>query len=142
MNIESGKNGAAFETADSSLYSRLGGLYPVARLVDEFIDRLVVNETLNANAAVVAARDPATRAGLKYHVTAFVAQAAGGPQVYTGRTMKETHAKLKITGREWRAMMAELGSVLYKYNVLDAEQGEITALIAGLEGQIVSRPEA
>jgi len=141
MNIQSKKDGA-FQTGNASLYSRLGGLYPIARLVDDFIDRLVVNETLNANAAVVAARDPATRAGLKYHVAAFVAQAAGGPQIYTGRTMTETHAKLNITGREWRAMMAELASVLYKYNVPDAEQGEITALVAGLEDQIVSRPEA
>ena len=90
----------AAEGEAASLYERLGGLYPIARAVDEFIDRLVVNETLNANPAVVAARDPATRPGLKFHVAALLAEAAGGPQVYTGRSMKETHARLDISVSE------------------------------------------
>jgi hemoglobin len=128
------------EERETSLYARLGGLYPIARMVDEFIDRLVANETLNANAAVAAARDPATRPGLKFHVTALLAQAAGGPQAYTGRKMKETHARLNISGREWRAMLAELNSVLYKFNVPDAEQNEIIALIEGTRADIVTRP--
>jgi len=126
------------ETA--SLYRRLGGLYPIARVVDEFINRLVVNEALNANPAVVAARDPATRAGLKFHVTAFLAEAAGGPQVYTGRSMKETHARLNISGREWQAMSAELRSVLYKFNVPDAEQDEVMAAVESLRSDIVAKP--
>jgi hemoglobin len=32
-----------------SLYDRLGGAYPVAVVVDAFIERLLVNQTLNAN---------------------------------------------------------------------------------------------
>lgn len=123
----------------ASLYRRVGGLYPIARVVDEFIDRLVVNETLNANPVVVAARDPATRAGLKFHVTAFVAAAAGGPQAYSGRSMKETHARLNISGREWEAMLAELRSVLYKFNVADTEQDEIVSMVESLRGDIVTR---
>lgn len=128
------------EAEAAGLYVRLGGLYPIARMVDEFIDRLIANETLNANPAVIAARDPATRAGLKFHVTAFVAAAAGGPQAYTGRSMKETHARLNISGREWEAMVAELRSVLYKLNVPDGEQGEIVSMIEGLRRDIVKRP--
>ena len=127
------------EAETASLYRRLGGLYPIARLVDEFIDRLVANETLNANPAVVAARDPATRAGLKFHVTAFVAAAAGGPQAYTGRSMKETHAHLDISGRDWGATLAEPRSVLYKFNVPDGEQDEIVSMVEELRRDIVTR---
>src|SRR5262245_21270171 len=31
-----------------SLYERLGGTYPIAVVVDDFIERLLVNDTLNA----------------------------------------------------------------------------------------------
>jgi hemoglobin len=125
----------------ASLYERLGGLYPIARMVDDFIDHLVVNETLNANEAVLRARDPTTRPGLKYHVTGFVAAAVGGPQTYTGRSMKETHVRLNISGREWRAMMAELEAVLFRFNVPDTERMEISALVDGIQGDIVTRPD-
>jgi hemoglobin len=73
-------------------------------------------------------------------VTGFVAAAVGGPQTYTGRSMKETHVRLNISGREWRAMMAELEAVLFRFNVPDAERAEFVALVDGLEGDIVSRP--
>ncbi|MGB8275660.1 MAG: group 1 truncated hemoglobin [Alphaproteobacteria bacterium] len=143
MRLQAAKPAAARPAAareKAGLYERLGGLYPIARMVDDFIDHLVVNETLNANEAVLRARDPTTRPGLKYHVTAFVAEAVGGPQVYTGRTMKETHVRLNISGREWRAMMADLEAVLFRFNVPDAEQREIVALVASLERDIVTRP--
>jgi len=55
---------------------------------------------LNANPAVKKARNPAAEPGLKFLVTAFVAQAAGGPQIYTGRSIKEVHSRLNITSND------------------------------------------
>jgi len=34
------------------LYDRLGGVYSIATVVDDFIERLLVNDTLNANPAM------------------------------------------------------------------------------------------
>ncbi len=53
--------GTAVRTADAqeqqrSLYSRLGGVYSIATVVDDFIERLLVNATLNANPAINEAR--------------------------------------------------------------------------------------
>jgi hypothetical protein len=45
---------------------------------------------------------------LKYHVTALVCQATGGPCQYHGRAMRDSHAHLAITEREWERMV--LGS--------------------------------
>lgn len=47
-----------------SLYDRLGGVYPISVVVDTFVDLLLVNDVLNANPAIKAARDrvPAARA--------------------------------------------------------------------------------
>src|SRR5260370_37660497 len=80
-----------------SLYDRLGGVYSIATVVDDFIERLLVNDTLNANSAISEARARVPKAGLKFHVTALVCEATGGPCKYSGRTMKEAHAHLNIT---------------------------------------------
>src|SRR5207248_4798067 len=76
-----------------SLYDRLGGAYAIASVVDVFIEKLLVKETLNANPAIKEARSRVPKAGLKFHVTALVCQVTGGPQQYTGRTMKDAHSK-------------------------------------------------
>jgi len=123
---------------EKSLYDRLGGIYPIATVVDEFIDRLLANDTLNSNPAINKARKRVPPAGLKYRVTAFVAQATGGPQDYTGRSMVEAHDHLNIDEREWRAMVADLRAVLYKHNVPEAEQDELLNLLGGLKESVVT----
>lgn len=121
----------------ATLYDRLGGTYAIASVVDEFIERLLVNTTLNANPAIAEARGRVPKAGLKFRVTAMMAQATGGPEVYTGRSMVESHAHLNINEREWRAMMAELDAVLYKFNVPDGERQEALAIVETLKPDIV-----
>lgn len=48
--------GLAQQPPTPTLYDRLGGVYPIASVVDEFINRLLVNDVLNANPAIAAAR--------------------------------------------------------------------------------------
>ena len=67
-----------------SLYDRLGGVYNIAAVVDDLIDRLAANDALNANPGINSAQIPARFPGLKYQLTAMVCQAAGGPCSYTG----------------------------------------------------------
>jgi hemoglobin len=84
-------------TAKPSLYDRLGGVYSIAAVVDDFIDRVMHNSILNANPAVDEAHHRVSAAGFKYYVTEMVCWATGGPQKYTGRAMSESHKHLKIT---------------------------------------------
>jgi hemoglobin len=44
-----------------SLYERLGGVYAIAVVVDDFIDRIMVDPRLNANPRVEFAGRPAAR---------------------------------------------------------------------------------
>ena len=97
--------GAATQTARAqvtqpSLYERLGGTYSIATVVDDFIERLLVNSTLNANPAVKEARARVPKAELKFHVTTLVCEVSGGPCRYAGRTMKESHERLNITAAD------------------------------------------
>lgn len=129
--------GMAGEKAEKSLYERLGGEYPIAVVVDSFIDLLLVNDVLNANPAIREARDRVPTPGLKYHVAALVCQVTGGPCKYTGRTMKESHAHLNITEREWQAMLSDFRRVLNNYQVPQREQEELIAIVESTKKDIV-----
>ena len=125
------------EPKEPSLYDRLGGIYPIATVVDDFIERLLVNDTLNANPAINRARKAVPKAGLKYRVTSLTCQATGGPCMYTGRPMKEAHARLNITEKEWQAMMSDFRATLIAQEVPQAEQAELIAIIESTKADIV-----
>ncbi len=120
-----------------SLYERLGGVYSIATVVDDFIDRLFVNDILNANPRIKEARERVPKAGLKFRVTALVCQVTGGPEQYTGRNMKDAHAHLNITEKEWQAMVSDFKKTLAKFNVPAKEQGELIAIVESTKKDIV-----
>ena len=63
-----------------ALYDRLGGVYPIATVVDDFIDRIMADPRLNANPRVDQAHHRVAPPGFKYLVTEMVCSAAGGPK--------------------------------------------------------------
>ena len=77
-----------------SLYERLGGVYSIATVVDDLIDRIMVDPRLNANPELNEAHNRIPPAGFKYLVTEMVCWATGGPQSYTGRSMRDVHQHL------------------------------------------------
>jgi hemoglobin len=127
----------AAQTAAPTLYDRLGGAYAIASVVDDFIERLLVNDTLNANPAIKQARDRVPKAGLKFHVTTLVCQVTGGPCKYVGRSMKTSHAHLNISEKEWDAMVADFKVTLNKFAVPPAEQQQLIAIVASTKPDIV-----
>ena len=128
---------AAPSAGKKSLYDRLGGAYPIAVVVDDFIERLLVNDTLNANPAIKEARDRVPRAGLKFHVTALVCQVTGGPCKYTGRSMQAAHVHLGITEGQWQAMREDFKKTLDKFKVPAGEQKELFDIVEGTKKDIV-----
>jgi hemoglobin len=120
-----------------TLYERLGGVYAIATVVDDFIDRVMNDPRLNANPKVDEAHHKVPPAGFKYLVTEQVCAAAGGPQRYTGRSMSDSHAHLAITEQEWQAFLDDLRQTLDKFQVPPAEQAELFAIVASTKGDIV-----
>ena len=121
-----------------SLYERLGGLAPISVVVSDFIDDMVVDDALNANPAIDAARKAVPAAYLKYHVTAMVCQATGGPCTYHGRGMGESHEHLNISEGDWNRMAEILAGVLDRHGVPAAEQGELMGILGSTKGEIVT----
>ena len=120
-----------------SLYERLGGVYSIATVVDDFVERLLVDATLNANPAIDQARARVPKAGLKFQVTALVCSATGGPCKYTGRPMKEAHQHLHITQAQWDAMLAAFRTTLARFKVPQREQQELLAIVESTKSDIV-----
>ena len=120
-----------------SLYDRLGGVYNIATVVDDLIDRIMPDPRLNANPRVDEAHHRVSAAGFKYLVTEQVCWAAGGPQQYTGRSMRDTHQNLLITAAEWDAFLDDLQQTLDKFGVPQAEQAELKAIVASTRADIV-----
>lgn len=123
---------------EKSLYDRLGGLAPISVVVNDFIDALVPDEILNRNPAIKEARDRVPAPYLKFHVTALVCKASGGPCQYSGRSMKESHAHLHITEAEWDRMAQVFKQILDKYKVPEKEQQELFAVVGTTKADIVT----
>ncbi len=140
VNLFTPNSPLADEKQKPSLYHRLGGVYNIAPVVDEFLETLYVNDVLNANPRIKEARDRVPISYLKYQVTSLVCHAAGGPQNYTGRPMKESHQHLNITEKEWQAMRADFKKVLDKFQVPEQEQEELFAIVESTKKDIVLVP--
>ena len=120
-----------------SLFERLGGIYAIAAVVDDFVERIMVDPRLNANVLVDEAHHRVPKAGFKYLVTEMVGWATGGPQKYTGKSMKESHEHLKITANEWKSFLDDFQQTLDKFQVPAAEQAELFAIVDSTYSDIV-----
>src|SRR5436190_13348618 len=142
VGLKTGKREAntmsATESEKRSLYERLGGVYSIATVVEDLIDRVMSDARLNANPLVDEAHHKVPPAGFKYLVTEMLCWAAGGPQHYSGRSMEESHRGMAITPGEWQAFMEDVQITLNKFSVPVAEQVEVKALVESTRAAIVS----
>lgn len=120
-----------------TLYERLGGVYAIAAVVDDLIDRVMEDPRLNGNPLVQEAHHKVSRAGFKYLVTEQVCHATGGPQRYTGRSMLDSHAHLQITENEWLAFLDDLRQTFERFQVPMQERQELLAIVNSTKKDIV-----
>ena len=124
-------------TEKPSLYDRLGGVYSIATVVDDLINRIMIDPRLNSNPLVDEAHHRVPPAGFKYLVTEMVCWATGGPQKYTGKSMAESHKDLKITSKEWEAFLDDFQQTLDRFAVPAEEQAELKAIVNSTRSDIV-----
>jgi len=72
----------------------------------------------------------------------MVCWATGGPQRYTGKSMADSHAHLKITGTEWEAFLDDFQLTLDQFAVPTEEQAELKAIVNSTRSDIVVTPDA
>ena len=121
---------------DKTLYDRLGGYDGIAKVVDDFIGRLVADKQFEK---FFIGQSTDSKKKIRNHVIEQFCVAAGGPCVYTGRDMKTTHAGLGITEAEWNAGANHLIAALDKYKVDEKSKAEVVAFVSTLKKDIVEK---
>ncbi|HEX8151236.1 MAG TPA: group 1 truncated hemoglobin [Pyrinomonadaceae bacterium] len=119
-----------------SLYERLGGYNAVAAVVDDFLGRLVADKQFGR---FFAGHSTDSKKRIRQHIVDQLCAAAGGPCVYTGRTMKDSHAGLGISEAEWDAAAKHLVASLDKFKVPEAEKNDLLAFVTGIKADIVEK---
>jgi hemoglobin len=120
-----------------SLYKRLGGYDALAAVTDEFIGRMATDPTLRRFFDPIS-ND--TKGRIRQQVVEQLCQATGGPCIYTGRSMKVSHAGSGISENDWDIAVKHLVATLDKFNVPDKEKGEVASLLGSLKADIVEKP--
>jgi len=118
----------------STLYQRLGGVYPIAQFVDTLVDKVLAGDRVHVESDriedLAGKRHPP---GLKYMLTELVCSSTGGPEVVTSKGFDE--AKLGVQPQEWPAFLqlaseaAELWPIAHLRNGLVAALGTVKAEI-------------
>jgi hemoglobin len=127
---------SAQAAAKPSLYKRLGGYDAIAAVTDDFIGRLIADPRFEK---FFAGASTDSKGKIRQHVVDQLCNAAGGPCLYTGRTMKQSHAGLGITEDDWNAAVKLLVASLDKFKVPEAEKGELAAILGTLKADIVEK---
>jgi hemoglobin len=120
-----------------SLYERLGGINNIAVLIDDVIERSYVNDVFKANPMIEEAHKRFPKAAYKYNATSLACMVMGGPQKYTGRSLKDAHQHLKVNEREWQELLAIFHDSMNSFRVPEKEQNEILGIIESTKGDIV-----
>ncbi len=118
--------------AATSLYTRLGEEKSIQAVVDEFLVNVGGDTRINKFFANVDLKR------LNMLLVQQISNAAGGPQKYTGRDMKTTHAGLKITKPDFDALVEDLVKALDKFKVPAQEKTELLTVLGGLQKDIVT----
>ena len=122
------------------LYERLGGVNSIATVVDAFVDGLLADPAVAGNMRVAESMKKTSPAALKYLVTELTCMVTGGPQKYSGKSMKDSHKDLGITEAEWNAMAKDFVATLTKFNVPAHEQGELLTIVGTTKADVVTVP--
>ena len=118
-------------TQTKSLYDRLGGGDAINALTESWVARVGGDDRANGKFV----RTDIDR--LKNEVIDQLCEATGGPCAYTGRSMLETHAGMKVTAGEFDVVMQHLDAALDELNVPKTERDELIGLLRPMRDDIV-----
>ena len=134
--------------AEATLYERLGGVFAIAAVIDQFSDAVIANPKVGQGSGNPQLDDWSTKrrdrlAGLKFMRTLWVCNVAGGPFEYVGTKpgstavgLEEAHRALEITPGEFDEVAAELARTLDAFGVPEREKGEVLAAFAAHKGEV------
>ncbi len=123
-------------TPTPSLYTRLGGDDAITAVTDQFIQNVLADPTIADNFSATGS-DPYRFALFRERLIDQLCAATGGPYTYTGENMYDAHDGMNITNDEFGALVNALVAALNQFNVPQAEQDELLAILGPMQTDIV-----
>jgi hemoglobin len=115
----------------TSLYDRLGGSDRIRTIMNDTVDLHLKNPLVSPR---FQNHDIAKLKQLAYE---FFCMGSGGPEPYTGRDMRTTHAGMNISEQEFIAVVDDIVAAMDKNGVGAAEKGEVIAILYSLKGDVI-----
>lgn len=119
------------ESAEKSLYDRLGGKEAISAVVDAFVANVAADDRINMFF------EKTDIPHLKQMLVDQICGATGGPCEYTGKDMKTVHTGMNITEEQWNATVEDLVKALDGAGVQQKEKEELLGALGGMKGDIV-----
>ncbi|MES2889002.1 MAG: group 1 truncated hemoglobin [Pseudomonadota bacterium] len=115
-----------------SLYERLGRFDGITRIVHDVMANHLANPAVRTRFEASKDLDHAKKMAVE-----FFCAGCGGPERYTGRDLLVAHQGMNISEQEYMAAMDDILAALAKHEIDSGTQGEVTAILYSLKGQII-----
>ena len=122
--------------APATLYERLGGKPAITAVVDDFVANVAADKRVNRSFR------KANIPHLKMELVDQICAGSGGPCQYTGKSMKDAHKGMGVTGAAFDAVVQDLQKSLNTLKVPAREQGELLAILGPMKSDIVQAKPA
>jgi hemoglobin len=117
--------------AQQSLYDAIGGEAALKAVVDELVLIMESDDRINFTFAET------DMPKFKRLLFEQLCNLSGGPCQYTGRSMRESHDKLKITNAQFNALAEDLYLAFDRVGVPYRVQNKMMAMLAPMQRDIV-----
>jgi hemoglobin len=117
----------------TSLYDQLGGSESIEAVVADFYGRILADSTLRPIFADI------DMDHLRWHQARFISFALGGPNQYTGRSMRRAHEGLKISETQFGAVARHLSDSLNSFKVPESLVNQVIGHVGQLKGEIIEK---
>ncbi len=107
-----------------SLYEKFGGETGIAAVVDTFYDYMMKDDDVNHFFSETNMKKQ------RQHQTNFISFVLGGPKKYDGKNMREAHAHLKLTDKEFNIVAKHLTEALKFHGVGDDDISAVMKVVA------------
>jgi hemoglobin len=116
---------------NATLYERLGGNDGICAIVSDIVD-------LHLKNPVVATRFKKSDIGkLKRLAHEFFCAGSGGPEKYSGLSLREAHAGMNISEQEYLAVMDDVVRAMTKNGVSAGAQTEVVGILYSLKNEVI-----
>jgi hemoglobin len=115
-----------------TLYQQFGERPGIEALVEELLVRILEDPRINAGFAEV------DLVNLNDRLVEQICVEVGGPCVYTGRTMAESHASLAVTEADFNALVEDLVDAMEARGIPRRAQNRLLRRLAPMHRDIVS----